>query len=200
MQVSDKHLLPNLMSWKTNPGNAWLAESVEHTALDLQVMRSSPTLGVEITLGRKKKKPTFPCWFSVISLGLFGINSEYVMGWVPGYARPQRSHFAGFLPPHSAPVQVQGLPHLGLPDLRCSPKAHPTLPPPPKSSQAGEKVRQLLQIILQEIPGLLASHTKAQGHHNQAKKSKWSSSLLIIIDTILSFQTQVCKERNFTVL
>lgn len=56
MQVSDKHLLPNLMSWKTNPGNAWLAESVEHTALDLQVMRSSPTLGVEITLGRKKKK------------------------------------------------------------------------------------------------------------------------------------------------
>lgn len=56
MQVSDKHLLPNLMSWKTNPGDAWLAESVEHVALDLQVMRSSPTLGVEITLGRKKKK------------------------------------------------------------------------------------------------------------------------------------------------
>lgn len=34
----------------------WLAHLVEHVALDLRVMKSSPMFGIEITLKRKKEK------------------------------------------------------------------------------------------------------------------------------------------------
>ena len=34
---------------EANSGDAWLAQLVEHTTLDLGVVGSSPTLGVEIT-------------------------------------------------------------------------------------------------------------------------------------------------------
>jgi len=40
-------------------GGTWLAELAEHVTLDLRVMSSSPTLGVELTLGKKKKKRTY---------------------------------------------------------------------------------------------------------------------------------------------
>lgn len=48
-------------------GPDWLAQSVEHASLDLGVMRSSPTSGVEITL-RKKGRP-LRRWGCVLSLG-----------------------------------------------------------------------------------------------------------------------------------
>ena len=35
---------------------AWLAQSVEHATLDLRVVSSSPTLDMEPTLKKKKKK------------------------------------------------------------------------------------------------------------------------------------------------
>ena len=37
-------------------GGPWLAQSGEHAALDLWVMSLSPTLGVELTLKKKKRK------------------------------------------------------------------------------------------------------------------------------------------------
>lgn len=44
-----------LLIFKMAPWGAWLSQSVERVTLDLWIVSSSPIVGVEITL--KKKKP-----------------------------------------------------------------------------------------------------------------------------------------------
>lgn len=45
------------------PKGAWLARSVEYATLDLiRVMRSSPTLGLDLTFKKKEKKSAQGAW------------------------------------------------------------------------------------------------------------------------------------------
>ena len=43
-----------------NSRDTWVAQSVEYVTLDLGVMSSSPTLGMEPTLKKKARKETNP--------------------------------------------------------------------------------------------------------------------------------------------
>ena len=46
----------NLIKTTAVSWGAWLAELQEHSTVDLRVVRSSPTLGVELTKNKKKIK------------------------------------------------------------------------------------------------------------------------------------------------
>lgn len=51
---------------KEDLGGAWLAQTLEHATLDLRIMGSSPTLGIELTLNKsggvlRKKNEIYSC-------------------------------------------------------------------------------------------------------------------------------------------
>ena len=50
--TSDKNTMIKMRKF----GGAWLAQLVEHATLDLRVMSSSPTVHIEFTLKKKKKR------------------------------------------------------------------------------------------------------------------------------------------------